>query len=557
MSNISVTDWGRYFPFDKIRPEQEKAIDFILNAFINNQKQFCLMEMAVGTGKSATGITVARYIAANPHLLTPTVDNSGAYVLTTQKILQEQYVNDFGPKKRNLLRSIKSSSNYVCQYYSDQNCGESRRILNKLRSQLQGTDFFKRCISNCQYVIDKQAFINSPMSITNFSYFLAETKYAGKLEPRQLLIVDECHNISNEISKFIEISYSEKFAKDVLKCKIPVLKGDDESRMTQVFEWVVKTYQPKLTKHLQGLEKALLSNVNTADLVSFSQFSKQYETLDKHVCKVNRFISSFIPDNWVMNTVEPPINSRSAKRFEFKPIDVSSFTHDTLFRFGSRVLMMSATVVDKEVFCRTVGLDEAQVAFLSIPSPFPVQNRLIHYLPVGKMSLNNISNTLPKMAESVKFILNEHAKDKGVIHSVNFKIAQYLFEHVKSDRLLIHNSNNREEVLNEHINNKKPTVLLSPSMMEGVDLVGDVSRFQILCKIPFPYLGDKVVKKRKARDSMWYPFQTVKSVIQSMGRSIRNDTDYAVSYILDEDWAYFFKQNRSMFSDDFVKLLAA
>ena len=30
-------------------------------------------------------------------------------------------------------------------------------------------------------------------------------------------------------------------------------------------------------------------------------------------------------------------------------------------------------------------------------------------------------------------------------------------------------------------------------MAEGVDLKGDSSRFQIICKIPYPYLGDKLV----------------------------------------------------------------
>ena len=33
-------------------------------------------------------------------------------------------------------------------------------------------------------------------------------------------------------------------------------------------------------------------------------------------------------------------------------------------------------------------------------------------------------------------------------------------------------------------------------MQEGVDLKGDCSRFQVICKIPYPYLGDKWVKAR-------------------------------------------------------------
>jgi len=53
-----------------------------------------------------------------------------------------------------------------------------------------------------------------------------------------------------------------------------------------------------------------------------------------------------------------------------------------------------------------------------------------------------------------------------------------------------------EEVIKFHETSPHPTVLISPSMMEGVDLADDMSRFQILCKVPFPYLGDAAIKKR-------------------------------------------------------------
>lgn len=547
-----------YFPFVNTRSEQRQAIEFALDAYIDKGKRFVILEMGTGCGKSATGITIARYLSANPNrhqLIGDSEFGGGAYVLTTQKVLQEQYISDFGPGKKDLLRSIKSSSNYTCNFYKDQNCGESRRILSKLGKQLAGTDFFKCCRVQCPYALDKQAFIESPVSITNFSYFLAETMYAGKLEPRELLIVDECHNIESELGKFIEVSFSEKFAKDILKCKPPVLRGDEDTRIQVVFDWIKKIYKPTLEKHIVRLEKVLEKHFN-AGMAGFSEYTKQYEMLDKHICKVNRFINTFNIENWVMNTVEPHAGSRAARRYEFKPVDVSSYGYDMLYKFGGRVLMMSATIVDRDVFCRTVGLDPSDVAFLRIPSPFPIENRPIHYLHVGKMSMNNIDQTLPKMAEVIKMLLEQHANEKGIIHCVSFKVAQYMFEHVKSKRLIIHNSENRDQVLKDHINGSNPTVLLSPSMMEGVDLADDSSRFQILCKVPFPYLGDKVVKKRKSRDPQWYPFQTVKSVIQAMGRSVRNDTDHATSYILDEDWDYFYQRNKSLFPLDFSKSLS-
>ena len=88
-------------------------------------------------------------------------------------------------------------------------------------------------------------------------------------------------------------------------------------------------------------------------------------------------------------------------------------------------------------------------------------------------------------------------------------------------------------------------------MTEGIDLVDDLSRFQILCKVPFPYLGDQVSIKRKSIRKNWYEVQTVKSILQSVGRSIRNETDYAITYILDSSFERLYKNNKWMFPNDF------
>jgi Rad3-related DNA helicase len=548
MKKISIEDWKKYFPFDKIRKEQEIAIDFALNSFLNEDKKYVILELGTGVGKSATGITIARYM--ENHAPVSVGENGdrlvGSYVVTTQKILQEQYLRDFGPScGRNLVKSIKSSSNYMCSFYSDQTCAESKRILMKLGKQLNGTDFQKSCKTSCRYSIEKQEFIDSSIAVTNFPYILAESMYAGKLEPRAMLIVDEAHNAETELGKFIEITFSEKFARDVLKCKSP--KSESQS---SIFEWINSTYKKALSKHIRELEKALekLSN----DIEGYGNFSKQYEILDKHICKINRFIEVYKPDNWIMNVALPsPDNKKAGKKFEFKPIDVSPYAYSNFFRLGNRVLLMSATIVNKDIFSKSIGIETKDVSYLSIPSPFPVENRPIHFLPVGSMSKSMIDSTLPKMSEVVKMLLEKHPQEKGIIHCTNFKVAKYIKESINSSRLVLHDSSNREEMLKFHVDSKDPTVLVSPSMMEGVDLYDDLSRFQIICKVPFPYLGDLVVKKRMEKNKFWYPYMTAKSIIQSLGRSIRNESDHAVSYILDSDWEKFFRMNQMLFDKTF------
>ena len=57
-------------------------------------------------------------------------------------------------------------------------------------------------------------------------------------------------------------------------------------------------------------------------------------------------------------------------------------------------------------------------------------------------------------------------------------------------------SHTRMKMYEEHLVSKDPTILVSPSLMEGIDLVDDLSRFQIIVKVPYASLGDKHVKKK-------------------------------------------------------------
>jgi len=537
-----------YFPFDVIRPEQREAIEFVLDAFLNHDKKFVILQMGTGTGKSAVAVTIARYLDS---LMSSS--RLGTYVLTPQKLLQDQYIRDFGPGARDLIRSIKSSSNYTCRHYSDQSCAESRRILSKFSKFLAGSTFHQTCAGNCPYSLDKKAFLESKIGVTNFSYFFAETTYAGKICPRQLLIVDECHNIESELSNFVEITFSENFALHVLKCGFPLVDPSVRTVSRNVFAWIKGTYRQALIKFISRLEKVLKTKFKTSD--GFAKYSKQYELLDKHLCKVNRFIEVFKSDNWIINTIVPRPGTRQKRKLELKPIDVAPYGSDMLYRFGERVLMMSATVIDVDVFCKSVGIDRDRVSYKEIPSPFDSNNRPIHIMPVGSMSKTYIDQTLPKMVNVIKEILNQHTAEKGIIHCFTFKTAKYLVDTIKCSRLLIHESNNREEIMQYHLKSKDPTVLVSPSMAEGIDLYDDFSRFQVVCKIPFPYLGDEVVRQRMKRDPKWYAYQTTKMLIQSLGRSVRHCSDFAVSYVLDADWKRFYDENREMFPREFVAAL--
>ena len=468
----------------------------------------------------------------------------GSYFLTTQKILQKQYVNDFG-RPRGSMCSIESSSNYRCSYHKKNTCQESQRLL---RAEDSKSRFFKACVFNCKYKNAKNDFLESRESITNFPYFITESTYSKKITPRKFLVVDETHNVEAELSKFIEVKVSERFCKQSLKLEWP-----KSTTQFQVVRWIRESYQPKAKSQLLHFEKMLQQTGLKDRLGEFTSISKQYDMLRSHVEKLDTFLTFYDKDNWVMESI--PADGRSQRKFSFRAIDISPFAQKHLFRLGKRVLMMSATILDENTLCQSLGLSKDEIEYISLPTPFPEENRPVYFFPIGSMASKSISYTLPKLVKAVKEILNQHPDEKGIIHCHTFKIANHLKRAIRSDRLLVHNSENRESVLNKHIKSKKPTVLLSPSMSEGVDLKDDLSRFQIIAKIPYPYLGDPLIRKRMNKWPGWYPLQTAKTIVQATGRSVRSENDEAVTYILDADWARFYNRNRNLFPDTFKRSL--
>ena len=151
----------------------------------------------------------------------------------------------------------------------------------------------------------------------------------------------------------------------------------------------------------------------------------------------------------------------------------------------------------------------------------------------------------------VKDLLELHKGEKGICHCTNFKIVNFIRDNISDPRLLIQDETNRDMMLRYHIETDEPTVLVSPSMGEGVDLKDDLSRFQVFCKTPFPYIGDARTKKRMQKNDGWYDYMTCKSIVQAAGRSIRNENDYATTYILDACFDNFYRRNKRMFPKSF------
>ena len=535
-------DISNYFPYPVPRKEQVQAIEAALEAFLKNDKKFFILEAGTGVGKSAIGLTIARIL--NSQLSHSEEFGRGSYFLTTQKVLQEQYENDFGRPNGNMV-SVYSSKNYQCEFHKKNDCRTSQQML---RTEEKSSRFFKKCTSDCLYKREKKLFLDSPESVTNFPYFIMESTYSGKITPRNFLVVDEAHNAESVLTKFVEISVSQYFCEKVVKSKWP-------EKITPVafYKWLRDVYNPKLQKQILYFEQQLESMGLKSKVQDLAAIALKYDMLKSHSNKLTLFLEDYSSENWVMEIGET--EKRGYVRVTYRAIDVSKYAESYLFRMGRKVLLMSATILNAKGYAKSMGIAEDDYDSISIASPFPVENRPIIHADIGSFSAKVIDLTLPRAKDAIKAILAEHKGEKGVIHCHTYKIANYLKKALRSKRILTHNSDNRDEILHKHITSKEPTVLLTPSMTEGVDLKGDASRFQIIVKVPYPYLGDPIIRKRMNKNDKWYSMQTAMTIVQAYGRSVRSMDDNAITYILDSDWKRFYRDNKDVFPAGFDECL--
>ena len=469
-----------------------------------------------------SGIAMASLSAASK-LPTQEPHMSGGTILTSQKTLQQQYQNEF---EHLGLADLRGASNYTCNEHDDATCDVGQKL-----GQMTGT-----ICRLCPYRHARTQFISSPFGITNFSYFLTDSAFkkdeTKKLPKRRLLIIDEAHNTEASIISHSEISLSALRLKEMMvELPKPVLQF---SNIPRAKEWITKVIIPAAEAVLAKCRLEMTDpNRKRYELIGVVRKHTQYE---QFIDSVNTFIDSD-SELWFINQTANDIN--------IKPLRGDVFAEKLLFSRAEHIIMMSATILDPRTFTRNLGIDTKECGYMSLPSEFPAANRRVIFAPSGSMSYKNYDTTLPKMLKRIEKILIKHENEKGIIHCNSFKLSQHIKEHFRgtqfSHRILDHDSKNRAKVVEYHLTNSQPTVLLSPSMTEGLDLKDELSRFQILAKCPWGNLGDPYIKARMGMDSEWYTWQACLSLVQSLGRSVRSSSDYATSYILDSDTRRLFE----------------
>ena len=540
----TVDDFIKNFPFPALRERQSHVLNEIATALTSDYK-YLLLEAPTGFGKGAVAIATAMTLGTS-------------YICTSTKDLQTQYARDF-----QFVKVAKGKNNFICTVKEDfirngtHKCGLC--VSNNANKCDHTSADYGPCISNplfkyenCKYrtftrdyiinnkgtreeevLIDPNAMnsyqyeysqwpyienlrkelrkwrpceyyhqlniaLASSHAILNYSLFLALSfaTYEG-IPSRDLLILDEAHRLEEEIVKFTEISISKRRWK----------------RYIPDFEMV--NYSNDIEKWIEFLIDLETKMLDLTEDIS-EELAVEAKTDTEKLRQAIRNIRSN-PKNWIVSEIKK--EGYEVTRVELKPLDISPYCQD-VFEKCTRTLMMSATILDSKTFCRSLGLALDEVKFIQVGSDFPLKNRPIHPLNIAYLNYNNLrqQEVQANIAMTIDNLMTLHRNDKGLIHTTSYEQLNFIRENISQTnqcRLLETNPEiERDEVIAEHVNSTKPTVLISPSLHTGLDLKDDLSRFQIITKVPYPNIGDRWINEKRKISGQWYIWQTALRLIQ-------------------------------------------
>ena len=510
---------------------------------INSGYKKIVISAPTGVGKSAIGIALATYFG-------------DSFMITASKNLQDQYIDDYPD-----LHPVKGKSNFPCLKLMEEKkiedpvlaitmeltcekgkCEEkkagSKKEYCKFKPDIEEIAIGNLDSGGCHYYLQKYVALTSDHSLWNYHSFfqlMLNKKAFAKYIGRSVSIFDEAHKIEDQIINFIGIKITNR---QLEECNIDVTRYDLTSIdvILELLDSMRKSYAEMLRE---------MEDEGNNDHKTYTRYLDQMEK----AARIHGNISED-KENFVINDPQKDIDG-NFESVEIKPIDISKFV--AYFFETEYQIFMSATI-DKKSFCENMGFEESNVGFIDTSkSPFPLENRTVEFLDVVRINKNSSLEDRIKVVEQIDELLTNHAQERGLILTSSISNCNFIKKHLSAknrNRIRICHSFNpnkktQEQILKEH-KNDDTSVLLSSSLWEGADLKDELSRFQIIAKIPYAPLTEKRTVAKMKRFPLWYDAQTLMKLLQGFGRSIRSEKDYAKTYVLDSAVHFLIKKTRGI-----------
>lgn len=514
-----MTSFVQYFPENYTpTPEQQQVLDQLTQAFDKHKYVICCAP--TGSGKSFISKTIANasskptaefkrlieshdafkieagsYVYEDECMAEPAF---GAAALTITKQLQDQYQRLFED-----TQVIKGKSNYMCAVDSNFSVDVAPcTYIAKLKQ-----DCWKGNV--CPYYSARNKALVGQFAAYNYSMYMALPHHVKR---KQYLICDEAAELEDELVKHFSVEINAKTLKFLLPKFAAVVDVDNLVK--------VKQYLNELMMQLHELCEELKNKVaKKAAPVDVSKLQQARNLKEQ----INTAI-----ENW--HNAEY-ISEKTKTGMVVQPLKVDKLSQ-ALFENADKVLLMSATIIDPENYAKSLGITDYE--YIELPSAFDAGKAPIYCMSKYKMNRDNWLKLMPTFKQIIDQICEQHRDHKGIIHTHNMDITNYMRENLKGKRFLFREEGiDNQTILDMHMQSPHNTVLVSPSMTHGVDLKDELARFQIIVKAPFLPLNSKRIMKLFKADAQWYANKMLTTVIQAAGRGVRTKDDHCATYILD------------------------
>ena len=469
------------FNFPDWRPSQLEMAERILNT----AKKVITLSAPTGFGKSVV-VQIPARISLQRQL-----------ILTRTKTLQSQY-------ERDGILSLYGRDNYACNLQTRLTAAQGVCRLGI------PCNFYS---DGCNYFDQKRSAISASEAVLNYSYFFLEANGPGQFSNYDYIICDEGHSVPEELSRTFSIRVY------FPACRSYGIKVPRDKSLSALIDWAgsnIGRLRSSVYNH-----KSALSNNNVA--MRGIEFLQRLNTL--------AMINPEDSNKWVVE-----LQDQTA---EVRPIWPDSLALMNLWPHGKKFIFSSATM-NPAFTLPMLGISPSEAENLEVSSAFQKEYRPIFIRPAVKMNHGMDNATKMRWIQEVDNIIGQYPDHKGLIHTGNYQLAKLLLDHSRhTKRLLSHNTDTRQLNLERFKSLTDNTVLVSPSMTEGIDLPYDHCRFQIIGKVPFPNMIDKVWEARFATDreraARIYNQYTIDQIVQAAGRGMRAHDDYCETWIIDSN----------------------
>ena len=572
------------------RPYQKEAIINVLDNILQHKHNNYIIEAPTGSGKSLINIisagVLADYFGMDSYILV-----SDLFLWEQYENFLKKH------KDTGIASLKGQAGNYICQMNNEDirnaDCKMMGLSWNALFNSETISKYGYTCAYTCEYVQARKKAIKSKVCIMTYQLFLhiVNNPNLKKIfKERSVVFCDECHNIPNivqmqcaptitthallKIEELYTFYYNinhtvfntEEKDPDIIFSEYPTLEKlkedldscwntwmNEESRKDEDFE-KIKKYR-KILSLLQPISEKIKSSISQKKMeklpiseedVRVFKLSSWYENYMSHFEDLLTALSITGSEYLLKDKV---ISSEDEEKISitFKCIKEDYLIYMFLLLRAQYKIFCSATVGGKEAYDDNMGFkyeshpekpDEYNGSYLyRVPSSFDFSKSPIHFLNKFKMSYKDKEISFNHLKNVIYSICNTKFKDsKGIIETGSYYFAKQLYDSAPLEikqRMLIYNGSREKNIMIGIHKISENSILIGPTLNTGVDLPGDECRFIIILKVPYPNLADKLVKEKIKLFPLWYNSSTSNEIIQGIGRGVRYDGDWCVTYILD------------------------